>query len=253
METEQHQWKSTVALITGGTAGIGRTLVDQLASLGCTVVTCGRDTTAVNALNERIQAQGWRGFARQVDLRSEKAILSLFGEIRSRYGGVNVLVNNAGLGHEAPLTHGDTSLWREMLDVNVLALCICTREAITDMRADGDRGHIIHISSMAGHRNPGGSGVYSATKFAVRSLTEGLRRELRAAKSQIRIGSVSPGYVETRFAARYSKSEEAAREVYSSMDVIQPEDVANTVTFMLSQPNHVQIHDILMRPTEQVT
>ena len=73
-----------------------------------------------------------------------------------------------------------------------LALCICTREAVSDMRRRGDEGHVIHVSSMASHRVPGGSGVYSATKFAVRSLTEGLRLELRAAKSKIRVGAISP-------------------------------------------------------------
>ena len=105
---------------------------------------------------------------------------------------------------------GSSDDWREMLEVNVLALCICTREAIADMRKRGDDGHIVHIASMAAYRVPLRSGVYSATKFAVRSLTEGLRCELRAAKSGIRISAVSPGFVETEFAGVYAKGDAAA-------------------------------------------
>jgi NADP-dependent 3-hydroxy acid dehydrogenase YdfG len=108
----------------------------------------------------------------------------LFGAIREKFGGVDVLVNNAGLGHDAPLTSGATDEWREMLELNVLALCICTREAIADMRRRGDDGHVVHVSSLAAHRVPPGSGVYAATKFAVRALTEALRQELRALGSK---------------------------------------------------------------------
>ena len=164
---------------------------------------------------------------------------------------MDVLVNNAGLGRLAPLTSGDEELWREMLEVNVLALCICTREAVSDMRRRGDEGHVIHVSSMASHRVPGGSGVYSATKFAVRSLTEGLRLELRAAKSKIRVGAISPGFVETEFAEVYHGDAEKAKETYSQYRVLDPQDIASTVLHMLQLPKHVQIHDVLVRPTEQ--
>ena len=112
---------------------------------------------------------------------------------------------------------------------------------------------VIHIGSMSGHRVPGTGGVYSATKFAVRSLTEGLRRELRAADSDVRVSAISPGYVETEFAAVYSSSEQAARETYARFPCLQPEDVAAAVLHALEQPPHVQIHDILLRPTRQPT
>ena len=121
------------------------------------------------------------------------------------------------------------------------------------MQARGVAGHVIHVSSMAAHRVPRGSGVYSATKYAVRSLTEGLRQELRAAKSPIRVTAVSPGYVETEFAAAYHKSEETAAKTYSRFPVLQSEDIAEAVVYVLSQPAHVQVHDVLMRPTQQPT
>ena len=175
----------------------------------------------------------------------------LFERARARFGGIDVLVNNAGLGRAAPLTTGDTAAWREMLEVNVLALCVCTREAVKDMRARGDEGHVLHVSSMAAHRVPPGSGVYSATKFAVRSLTEGLRQELRALGSAIRVSAISPGFVETEFAAVYHQSEEKAEQTYGRYRVLDDVDVAEAIAWALAAPPHMQVHDILLRPTEQ--
>jgi NADP-dependent 3-hydroxy acid dehydrogenase YdfG len=195
--------------------------------------------------------QGATVTAYSTDLRQESDILQLFESIRQTWGGVDVLVNNAGLGHKEPLMAGNTESWREMLDVNVLALCICTREAIQDMQARNGDGHIIHISSMSAHRVPKGSGMYSATKFAVRSLTEGLRQELREANSSIRVSSISPGFVETEFAEKYTKSAETAQKIYSQFPVLQPDDIAEAVWYALSQPPYVQVHDILVRPTAQ--
>jgi len=160
-------------------------------------------------------------------------------------------VNNAGLGHQSPLVSGRTEHWREMLEVNVLGLCICTREAIQDMRRRGDDGHVIHVSSMSAHRVARGGGVYSATKFAVRSLTEGLRQELRELHSGIRVSALSPGFVETGFAEHYQGRAEAAHETYSRYPVLQPDDMARAVRWILSEPPHVQIHDVLIRPTQQ--
>jgi NADP-dependent 3-hydroxy acid dehydrogenase YdfG len=98
---------------------------------------------------------------------------------------------------------------------------------------------------------PPQGGLYAATKFAVRALTEGLRQELHATKSGIRVSAISPGYVETEFAAVYHGNEEAARRTYSRLKVLEPEDVAAAVQYLLSQPRHVQVHDVLMRPKEQ--
>ena len=106
---------------------------------------------------------------------------------------------------------------------------------------------------MAGQRVPAGAGLYAATKHAVRALTESLRMELREAGDPIRVGEICPGFVETGFAAHYMKSEEQAKEIYSRFKVLEADDVAEAVVYMLSCPPHVQVHDILMRPTEQPT
>lgn len=240
-----------VALVTGASSGIGRAIAHRLARGGYRVVVCGRRRERLDTLLDEIHREGAKGLAYTVDLRQEDQILQLFETIRQTWDGVDVLINNAGLGHKEPLMSGDTEAWREMLDINVLALCICTREAVKDMQAKGGEGHIVHISSMSAHRVPTGSGVYSATKFAVRALTEGLRQELRAAETNIRVSSVSPGFVETEFAEKYHKSAAKAQETYSRFPVLQPDDIAEAVWYLLSQPEHVQVHDILVRPTQQ--
>jgi NADP-dependent 3-hydroxy acid dehydrogenase YdfG len=244
------RWKGRVALVTGASSGIGRAIARALVGAGMKVAVCARRAERLDELNAEL---GGDLLTQPTDLRDPDAIAALFAALRERWGGVDVLVNNAGLGHDAPLSSGDTEQWREMLEVNVLALCVCTREALADMRARGDDGHVLHISSMSAHRVPGGSGVYSATKFAVRSLTEGLRKELRELGSNVRVTAISPGFVETGFAAHYHQSEAKARETYSRYKVLEPGDVADSVLYALSAPPHVQIHDVLMRPTAQIS
>lgn len=243
------RWQGRVALVTGASAGIGREVAAVLARAGMKVAMGARRIDRLNELAESLPDAELLPV--EADLRQEEQILALFEKVRGTWGGVDVMVNNAGLGHRAPLTSGSTEQWREMLEVNVLGLCVCTREAVTDMRKRGDDGHVIHLSSMAAHRVPRGSGVYSATKFAVRSLTEGLRQELRELDSKIRVTAISPGFVETEFAERYNKSKEVARETYSSFACLQSEDIAETVRWVLAAPPHVQTHDVLMRPRDQ--
>lgn len=243
------RWSGRVALVTGASAGIGKAVVTRLAQHGLKVAACARRIDRLHALQSELGEAEFMPL--EVDLRDEGAITAMFGEIRKSWGGVDVLVNNAGLGHHAPLMSGSTDDWREMLDVNVLALCICTREAVSDMRARGDDGQVIHISSMAAHRVPDGSGVYAATKHAVKALTEALRRELHEAKSGIRVAALSPGFVETEFAEIYTKSKSAAEATYGRYPVLQPADLADLVETVLAAPPHMQIHDVLLRPHGQ--
>lgn len=161
-----------------------------------------------------------------------------------------------GLAKDAPLLSGETEHWREMLDVNVVALSVCTREAI-QLMADSQvtDGHIIHVSSMSGHRivPSAATHFYGATKFAVRALAEGLRQELRAMKSGIRVTLISPGLVETEFAIRLQESIEKGKEVYANSPSIKAEDIAQVVVNVLSLPAHVEVNDVLIRPTHQVS
>ena len=242
-----------VAVITGASSGIGWATALRLASAKMKVVLIARRTERLEELAKQIHDQGGVALTLPTDLKDTNAIEKTFQIIRNTWGGTRVLINNAGLGFSAPLVSGETAKWEEMLQVNILALCVATREATTDMQKSGAWGHVLHVSSMAGHRVPEGSGVYSATKYAVRSLTEGLRKELRTLNSKVRVSAVSPGFVETEFAAHYHGSSQAAVDTYQQYPVIQPSEVAELIWTILSQPEHVQIHDVLLRPTAQLS
>ncbi len=254
---DMSSWRERTAIVTGASSGIGWAVAHALCMSGMRVALCARRQDRLEQLKRDIAHRDPSAAERiltiATDLTRESDILAAFDRIRLQWDGVDVLINNAGLGHSAPLIGGSTEHWREMLEVNVLALCVCTREAIDDMRRRDVAGHIVHVSSMAAHRVPAESGVYSASKYAVRSLTESLRQELRAIDSPIRVTAISPGFVETEFAELYHRSKETARATYGRYPVLQPDDIANAVLYTLSQPAHVQVHDILMRPTAQIS
>jgi NADP-dependent 3-hydroxy acid dehydrogenase YdfG len=248
-----HRWADCTAIVTGASSGIGAAIAGRLVAEGLRVVGCGRKLGRVEEILRAADPTGSRTLAVACDVRDEASVRRMFADARERFGGVDVLINNAGLGHAGMLAEGRVDDWREMLEVNILGLCLCTREALADMRARGRFGQIIHIGSMAGQRVPHGAGFYGATKHAVRALTESLRLELRERGDPIRIGEICPGYVETGFAEHYFKSADKARETYSRFTVLSATDIAEAVVYMLACPEHVQVHDILLRPTDQPT
>ena len=240
------------AIVTGASSGIGQAVARVLAESGMRVALAARREDRLQELAAMLRRHGAEVLVQPTDMRREADILALFAAVRQRFRGVDLLVNNAGLGLAAPISSGETERWRTMLEVNVLGLCVASREAIQDMEGRGVAGHVVHVSSMAGHRVPGiDSAVYSGTKFAVRAIAEGMRQELRAKQSRIRISCVSPGYVETEFAEVFSGSKEAAQKTYARLKVLEAADVAEAIRWIVSRPAHVEVHDILVRPTEQ--
>ncbi|KAI4887271.1 hypothetical protein NFI96_021668 [Prochilodus magdalenae] len=259
------RWKGRVALVTGASVGIGAAIAKALVQHGMKVVGCARNVGQVEKLAAECVRSNFSGtlIPYKCDLSVEEEILSMFSSIKSSHGGIDVCINNAGLAHPEPLLTGKTSGWRNMIDVNILALSVCTREAYQSMKERNvDDGHIININSMSGHRvvNNPNSHFYTATKFAVTALTEGLRQELRETKTHIRATSISPGIVETEFAYRlFSDSPEKAKGAYESIKCLQADDIASAVIYALSAPPHAQarivfpcIGEIQMRPVEQV-
>ncbi|XP_029028329.1 dehydrogenase/reductase SDR family member 11-like [Betta splendens] len=253
------RWKGRVALVTGASVGIGAAVAKELVRCGMKVVGCARDLDKLQKLAAECQSAGYSGIfvPFKCDLSNVDEILSMFAAIKEQHNGVDVCINNAGLAHPEPLLSGKTSGWKNMLDVNVLALSICTREAYQSMKERNvDDGHIINLNSMCGHRIVPISNIhfYTATKYAVTALTEGLRQELREARTHIRATSISPGVVETEFSYRFNPTDpEKAAATYTSLKPLQAIDVAHAVTYVLSAPPHVQIGDIQMRPVEQVS
>ncbi|KAG9265270.1 dehydrogenase/reductase SDR family member 11-like [Astyanax mexicanus] len=253
------RWKGRVALVSGASVGIGAAVVKELVQHGMKVVGCARSVDKIEKLAAECARSGFSGtlIPYKCDLSVEEEIINMFSAIKSSHQGVDVLINNAGLALPEPLLTGRTSSWRTMIDVNVIALSICTREAYQSMQERNvDDGHIININSMSGHRVVQSADVhfYSSTKYAVTALTEGLRQELRDAKSHIRATCISPGLVETEFAYRlYSENPEKAAATYGSIKCLQAGDVASAVVYALSSPPHFQIGDIQMRAVEQVS
>ncbi|XP_041359718.1 dehydrogenase/reductase SDR family member 11-like isoform X2 [Gigantopelta aegis] len=253
MKRVMERWVGRVVLVTGASMGVGDATARLLASLGMKVVGCARSIDKLKKLADDIKASG-RGEMLPVkcDLTKEKDILGMFAEISRQWGGVDVCVNCAGLALEAPIIDGDKDKWRNMWEVNVMALCLCTQESVKSMRQRGvDDGHIININSLSGHR-VGKSHFYSATKYAVTALTEGVRWELRGINSHIRVTSISPGLIKTHFAETMYGSASAAQELYTARQALQAEDIAKMIEFALAAPEHVQIHELMVRPTEQV-
>ncbi|KAJ8257051.1 hypothetical protein COCON_G00192030 [Conger conger] len=252
------RWKGRVALVTGASVGIGAAIARTLVQHGMKVVGCARNVEKIEKLSAECQSAGYPGtlVPYKCDLTSEEEILSMFSAVKTLHQGVDVCVNNAGLACNEPLLSGKTDGWRTMVNVNILALSICTREAYQSMKERGvDDGHIININSMSGHRVVANAVThfYSATKYAVTALTEALRQELREAKTHIRASCVSPGLVETEFAFRlYNNNPEKAAATYEQIKCLEATDVASAVMYILSTPPHVQIGDVLMRSVEQV-
>lgn len=250
------RWSGRVALVTGASVGIGAAICRKLVVEGMKVVGISRTTDKIQALAAELSNQPGSITAIKCDITKDDQVLKLFSKIKEQFGGVDVCINNAGMSHNHSLLEGTPEEWREMLNTNVVGLCLITKEAVASMKQRKvDDGHIIHINSLSGHRVSPKPLIhfYAATKYAVTALTEGLRQELRDAKSHIRVTTISPGLVETEFAQRMLKDEMKGLEIYKEIECLQAEDVAASVVYALSAPPRVQIHDILMRPTEQVS
>jgi 17beta-estradiol 17-dehydrogenase / 3beta-hydroxysteroid 3-dehydrogenase len=237
-------------VVTGASSGIGAATVRALAAAGARLTISARRRDRLDALARELGPSGAQVAVVVADMRVEADVVGLVAAAAHRFGGVDALVNNAGLGRRAPVSSAPIEAWREMLEVNVLGLLVATREAIRDMERRGVAGHVVNVSSMAGHRVPGAdSAVYAGTKFAVRGITEGLRQELRARKSPIRVSCVSPGYVDTEFAAVFAGP--GGTPTTPGIRTLDADDVARAILWTLTQPPHVEVHDVLVRPTQQ--
>jgi clavulanate-9-aldehyde reducatase len=240
-----------VAAITGASSGIGEATALALADAGAAVALGARRIDRIEALAERIGAAGGRALALEVDVTDEVAANGFVSAAHERLGGLDVLVNNAGVMLLGPVEGADTGQWRQMLEVNLLGLLYCTHAALPLMRAGGG-GHVVNISSVAGRHARAGAAVYNMTKFGVTAFSEALRQE--ALHSDIRVTCVEPGFVETELQG-HNKSPAIQQGVAKMReqigDVLQAEDIAEAIRYAVCQPAHVSINEVLVRPTAQ--
>ncbi|XP_062589641.1 dehydrogenase/reductase SDR family member 11-like [Saccostrea cucullata] len=245
------KWEGRVALVTGASMGTGRAIAKLLASHGMRVAACARSLDKLQILAKECMSLRGCVIPFKCDLRDRESIEAMFCKIKEKMMGVDVCINNAGLALDAPIIGGNYDQWEEMWQVNVMAVCICSHLSVKSMLDRGiDDGHIININSLSGHR-VGKAHFYSATKYAVTALSEGIRWELRGVNSHIKITSISPGLVQTNFAYNLM-GKEGGEECYKSRQALKPEDMAKSVEFVLATPPHVQVSEMMIRPTEQV-
>lgn len=236
-----------VVVITGASSGIGEATALLLAERGAKVVLGARRPDRLAALATRIEQAGGQAAYARTDVKRRQDLSDLVDLARDRYGKVDVLVNNAGVGLISPIDELRVEDWEEMIDVNLKGVLYGIAAALPVFREQGF-GHFVNTVSTAGLRIVPLQAVYAATKNAVRTLSEGLRQE---AGDSLRVTVVSPGMTRTEFAD--SMAPEMKAQVLDRMakTAIPPDAIARAIAFAIEQPAGVDVGDIVVRPTAQ--
>uniref|UniRef100_A0A4Y0BPS9 Dehydrogenase n=1 Tax=Anopheles funestus TaxID=62324 RepID=A0A4Y0BPS9_ANOFN len=239
------RWQGKVAIVTGASSGIGAATVIALAKAGMITFGLARRVERVEELkNDLPEEVRERLHAIRCDVTKEEDILAAFREVEQKFGGVDVLINNAGVARSSygVLDAKNTQAIRDVIDTNLVALALCSREAYQSMKKRSVDGHIIHINSILGHHvlPMNTLNVYPASKYGVTALTETMRHELRMAGTKIKVTSISPGLVRTEIITNSA--------AVADMPILEAEDIADAVLYVLGTPPRVQIHELMIKP-----
>jgi NADP-dependent 3-hydroxy acid dehydrogenase YdfG len=240
-----------VAVVTGASSGIGEATGRALAREGYAVALAARREDRIKALAEEISSGGGKALAVPTDVSDEQSARRLIETAKGELGSVDVLVNNAGVMLLGPILGAEIEHWQRMVNVNVLGLMYCTHAALPIMQEQGG-GHIVNVSSVAGRVARLGSGVYNATKFGVGAFSESLRQE--ALNYNVRVTIVEPGYVDTELQGHNEHPmvvERMEKDKQQIGKVLEADDIANAIVYAVTQPEHVSINEVLIRPTRQ--
>lgn len=240
-----------MALITGASSGIGAATAHALAGEGAAVALVARRHDRLVELAEQIERAGGRAVPLQADISDHGKVEAVVSDVAGELGGLHVLVNNAGVMLLGPLDGAEIREWQRMVEVNVLGLLYCTREALPVIRDSGG-GHIVNLSSVAGRTTGVGSAVYNLTKWGVTGFSDALRQE--ALHSGIRVTCVEPGFVDTELQGHNEnplvlEAIEKMRE--QTGELLEAEDIAEAIRYAVTQPERVNVNEILVRPTGQ--
>jgi NADP-dependent 3-hydroxy acid dehydrogenase YdfG len=241
--------ENKVVIITGASSGLGEATARLLAARGGRLVLAARRTERLQALVKELEATGTQAIAVATDVADMAQVQALADAALARFGRIDVLVNNAGIMPLAPIAKGKVDEWSRMIDVNIKGVLHGIAAVLPSMTAQNS-GHIINIASVAGLKvfTPIGT-VYSATKYAVRAISEGLRSE---APAGVRTTIVSPGAVESELKHGSTDADAVAGvNAFYEANQIPADSVARAIAYAIEQPANVDINEIVLRPTVQ--
>ncbi len=250
----------TTALVTGASSGIGAATAIALAERGCRVAAIARRADRLDEVVEAIRAAGGAATAIECDVADSDAAANAVATAVDTYGGLDVVVNNAGVMYLGPVRSAPLTEWHEMVQVNVTGVLNITHAALPHLVRAAEHGpravaDLVNVSSVGGRRASAGTAVYNATKFAVSGLTEAMRQELSG--HHVRVAAIEPGMVTTEVLDRSRPG--ALEEVLErfgrapgDIERLTAHDVARSIVHVVSSPRHVAIAEVLLRPTEQL-
>src|SRR5947209_10266577 len=238
-----------VVVITGASSGLGEAAARLLSAQGASVALGARRVDRIQALARELTGRGGKALAIPTDVTHHDQVKKLVDEAVHAYGRVDVMINNAGLMPHSPLERLKIDDWDRMIDVNIKGVLYGIAAALPYMK-EQKSGHIINVSSVAGHKVTPAGAVYAATKHAVRALSEGLRQEVKP--YNIRTTVISPGAVATELPNSITEPDvaENIHKFYEAF-AIPAESFAQAVAFAMGQPEDVDVNEILFRPTRQ--
>ena len=244
-----HNIEGKVVVITGASSGLGEATARLLSAQGASVVLGARRIDRLGVLADELSRRGGKALAVPTDVIQCDQVKRLVDAAVQTYGRIDVMINNAGLMPQALLERLKIDEWNQMIDVNIKGVLYGIAAALPHMKQQ-KAGHFINVSSVAGHRVGPGFAVYAATKYAVRALSEGLRQEVKP--YNIRTTVISPGAVATELPNTVTdpQAAERIRKFYAEV-AIPAESFARAVAFAMSQPEEVDVNEILFRPTRQ--
>src|SRR5258708_1651643 len=241
--------KDKIVVITGASSGLGEATARRLSGAGAKIVLGAGRTKHLDALAGELTGNGGNAIAITTDVTDREQVKALVDAAVKTYGRVDVMINNAGLMPQSPLDRLKVEEWDRMIDVNIKGVLYGIAAVLPYMK-EQKGGHIINVSSVAGHKVGPGFAVYAATKHAVRALSEGVRQEVKP--YNIRTTVISPGAVATELPNGVTDHATAERIKKFYADIAVPADsFARAVAFAVSQPEDVDINEILFRPTRQ--
>ncbi|TWP26244.1 SDR family oxidoreductase [Apibacter muscae] len=241
--------KEKVVVITGASSGFGKISAEHLSTLGATVVLGARSTDKIEKISEEINSKGGKSLAVTTDVTKVEQVKNLVDSAINKFGKIDVLLNNAGLMPLSPLEYLKVEDWNRCIDVNIKGVLYGIAAVLPYMK-EQKFGQIISVSSVAGHTIRPGGAIYSASKYAVRVISEALRQEVKP--YNIRTAVISPGAVETNLPNSVTATDISKNiHEYYSKHAISVDSFARCLEFIINQPEDMDVNEILFRPTIQ--